>query len=598
MFELLRKLIVPIMLTVLVAFIATIIFSWGGGGFRDRPKDTVGIIDGTEISIKTFDSYYSNLIRQEQQKSDYDISSEKRDEIRRNAWTQLQADFLINREIEKNDITVSPDEIYTFLKMYPPQEVQAAPQFQTDGKFDHQKYINAMVNPENAPFWSSLEQYIIPDLKKYKLQEKVISTVRITPAEILQTFLNEKEKIKIGYIKIDKFAFASEVPEITDEEVLEYYEAHKEDYKLGERAEIDYVKFEKAPSENDWQRAKYEIDDIYDTVMAGGDFADLARVFSQDASAESGGDLGWFKQGRMVPEFDSAVFAMKVDEVSPPIKTRFGYHIIKLLGIKDEERNAAHILIKAEASGETLDQLYRNAQDFANLAREQGFESTAEEYNYEILSSKTPFDKNGLINEELSGNQKIIDFAFANKEGAVSEEVFEDRRGFYVVKVKSRLPESYSPIEDARKIIVSNLKTAKTEQMAVDTARVVHQAIAGGMSMSRAAGKFGFNYNATDFISRSSVIQGVGRDEKIMGAAFALGKVNDISEPVPYRNGVVIMRLLEKQDVNLEEFNQVRDSLETVTLQRKQQDMYRRWYENLISEAKIVSYLDEFYRNY
>ena len=177
------------MLLVLVAFIATIIFSWGGGGFREKPKDTVGVIDGENISIKVYDRYYTNMLRQAQEENDYELPPGKIDEIRKNAWQQLLSDYLINREIEKHGIFVTSEEIYSFLKLYPPQELQSAPQFMTDGAFDYQKYINAMMNPENAPFWASIENYVLPDLKKYKLQEQIIGAVRVTPAEVMESFL-------------------------------------------------------------------------------------------------------------------------------------------------------------------------------------------------------------------------------------------------------------------------------------------------------------------------------------------------------------------------------------------------------------------------
>jgi len=597
MFEMLRKMIGPIMLLVLVAFLATIIFSWGGGGSQDRPRDMVGIINGEEISIKVFDRYYSNLLRQAQQEYDYDLPPGKAEEIRNNAWQQLQADILINREIEKHGILVTDEEIYSFLKLYPPQELQSAPQFMTDGNFDYQKYVNAMVNPENAPFWANLENYVLPDLKKYKLQEQIIGGVRVTPAEVMETFLAEKEKIKLGYINIKNNDFRELVSEATDEEIQQYYDENKENYRVDERALIDFVMFEKEPSENDWQRIRYEIQGIYDSAAAGADFAELAEIFSEDNSASKGGDLGWFKQGQMVPPFDSAVFSMKEGQISEPVKTSFGYHVIKLLGIKDEERNAAHILLKAEASQETLDQLLNNANDFALNARENGFEQTAAQFNYEIKSSPRPFDKGGFISPEIRSNRDISEFALSNPVGQISDP-FELKNFIVVAKVAERIPAGYSSMEEVAINIRSDIKKEKSKQMALDTARTIYDAIKNGSSFNRASSTFGFPYEKTGLINRNSVVPNVGRFPRVTGAGFALKEINETSGPIAYRNGVVILKLLEKVSADLEEFNQIQDSLKMVTLQKKQQDMYRRWYNNLVNNAEIVSYLDDFYRDY
>ena len=597
MFSMLRKMIGPIMLVVLVAFVATIIFSWGGGGFQDRPRDTVGIINGEDISIKVFDQYYSNLLRQARQENDYDLPPGKVEEIRNNAWQQLQSDILINNEIEKHGIVVTSEEIYSFLKLYPPQELQSAPQFMTDGSFDYQKYVNAMVNPENAPFWANLENYVLPDLKKYKLQEQIISAVRVTPAEVMEEFLTEKEKIKLGYINIKDMDFRDLVTEATDEEIQQYYDENKKNYQVDERARIDFVMFNKEPSENDWQRIRYEIQDIYDSAAAGVDFAELAEFFSEDNSASNGGDLGWFKQGQMVPPFDSAVFSMQVGQISEPVKTRFGYHVIKLLGIKEEERNAAHVLMKVEASQETLDQLLNNATDFTLTAREKGFEQVAEEFNYEIKSSQKPFDKVGFISPEIRSNANISEFALSNAIGQISDP-FELRDFIVVAKVTERIPAGYSSIDEVTINIKSDIKKEKTKQMALDTAGTMYDAIKSGSTFNRTSSTYGFPYEATELINRNSVVANVGRFPEITGAGFALKEINQTSGPIAYRNGVVILKLLEKVSADLEEFNQIQDSLKTVTLQKKQQDMYRRWYDDLVKKAEIVSYLDDFYRSY
>jgi len=597
MFTMLRKMIGPIMLVVLVAFVATIIFSWGGGGFSDRPRDTVGVINGQDISIKVFDEYYTNLLRQAQRESDYNLPEGKTEEIRNNAWQQLQNDILMNDEIEKYGIVVTSEEIYSFLKLYPPQELQSAPQFMTDGNFDYQKYVNAMINPDNAPFWANLENYVLPDLKKYKLQEQIIGAVRVTPAEVMEAFLFEKEKIKLGYISIKNNDLRELISEATEEETQLHYDENKENYQVDERARIDFVLFKKEPSENDWQRIRFQIQDIYDSASAGADFTELAEIFSEDNSASNGGDLGWFKRGQMVPPFDSAVFSMEVGQVSQPVKTRFGYHVIKLLGIKEEERNAAHVLYKIEASQETLDQALQFANDFTITARENGFEQTAEEFNYEIKSSQRSFDKDGFIGPVLRTNSKISEFALSNKIDEISDP-FELKDFIVVAKVTERIPAGYSTIDEVAINIRSDIKKEKSKQMALDTAGTIYESIKNGSSFNRASATFGFSYEATELINRNSVVPNVGRFPEVTGAGFALKEINQTSGPIAYKNGVVILKLLEKVSADLEEFNQIQDSLKMVTLQKKQQDMYRQWYTDLVNNAEIVSYLDDFYSSY
>ncbi len=611
MFEFLRKLIFPIIIVVLFFFVAMIILQWGADITRSkRTDDTIGKIDGKKIAVADYDEYYKRLLRQEQENTDYDIPDKKIEELREQAWSQLVSDYLMNKEIEKYHVVVTDEEIFAFLRMYPPKEIQSFPQFMTDGKFDYQKYTAAMVSPENAPFWAQIEAYVLPDLKKYKLQEIILNTVRTTPAEVMDAFMADNEKVKIGYINVSNGAVEPFAPKPTEEEMHAYYDEHREDFKVKARATIDIVGFEKKPSDNDWARVEYLINDIYDTAVAGADFAELAKTYSEDNSAASGGDLGWFARGRMVPEFDSVAWSLKIDEISKPVKTRFGWHIIKLLGRKTEKEtpkgsnkpeivekiNAAHILLKVEPSQETLEQLLKNAQDFVESAKEMGFYAAAKEYNYEVVTS-SPFMKDSYIQPLIGTNKEVSDFVFSNDSGKVGD-VADARDAYCAYMVESRIPVSYTKYEDAKATVARILQKESGEQLAYDTASVIRDAIIAGMTFKKAGEKYGFEYNFADNITRRSTIPGVGGAPEVLGTAFALKSPNSISKPVRYDRGTIILTLLDRISPNLDQFNQVKDSLEVAVLQKKNQDVFNRWFNHIVESANIENNVSKFYHTY
>lgn len=111
-------------------------------------------------------------------------------------------------------------------------------------------------------------------------------------------------------------------------------------------------------------QAKAKAEDVLKQVQAGGDFAELAKKYSQDSSAAAGGDLGLFGKGQMVPEFENAVFALQVGQVSGIVKTKYGYHIIKVTEKKDDQIKASHILIK----GVDVDQYIKDQTTKAKTA--------------------------------------------------------------------------------------------------------------------------------------------------------------------------------------------------------------------------------------
>ncbi len=602
MFEFLRQMIKPIMIIVLVAFVATIIFSWGRGGFGGRPKDVIGIVDGEEISIQLYDRYYSNLYRREQGDSDEEITPEKAQQLRDRAWAQVVADVLMNKEFERRKLQITDKEIFDYLRLYPPAEIQAAPQFMTDGQFDYQKYVSAMVNPEFASFWSQLETYIMGDLKKYKLQEEVLSTVRVTPAEVMEAFLEDNEKVKIGFINIPTSILQNSVADPDDETIAAYYEEHKEDYKIAERAAASLVTFAKEPSDNDWDKIYYQIKEIYDSAVAGEDFAELAMTYSEDGSASNGGDLGWFERDRMVPEFDSAAWSLEVGEISRPVRTKFGWHIIKLVDKKTEpgpnqgiieKRQASHILLRVDVSRETLEQIMANATDFVEVARQDGFEEAAERFNYQITPTQ-PFLENSYI-PPVGRHEQANEFAFGSEPGAISDPM-ESPNLYFVMKLDSLLPAGYNELDKVRPSISYKLKIDKAREMAQDTAQFIYSDLMAGGTFDKTAKKYGFSYEQTDFITRTSSIPTIGSSSEVIGTAFSLPEVNSISEPIMYDRGTAIVTILDKQSPDLTEFNRIQDSLQFVVMQKKHQAAYSRWYDNLISSAEIENYINEFYK--
>lgn len=169
--------------------------------------------------------------------------------------------------------------------------------------------------------------------------------------------------------------------QVARREVEEFFEAYKDSLpKVPEEVELSQIFVVPKPDTALEKQTREKLNAIRDSILAGGDFADFARRYSQDGSAAGGGDLGWAKRGLVfVPEFEAAVFALKEKEISPVIKTEFGYHIIQLLERRGESVHARHILLRVQkgpvsdsAAVEFLRSLRERAmhgESFADLAR-------------------------------------------------------------------------------------------------------------------------------------------------------------------------------------------------------------------------------------
>jgi peptidyl-prolyl cis-trans isomerase SurA len=133
-------------------------------------------------------------------------------------------------------------------------------------------------------------------------------------------------------------------------EVEEFFESYKDSLpRVPEEVELSHIFIVPKPDTSLENITRIQLNGIRDSIMAGGDFADFARRYSQDANGSKGGDLGWAKRGlAFVPEFEEAVFALKEKEISPVVKTEFGFHLIQLLERRGESVHARHILLRTE----------------------------------------------------------------------------------------------------------------------------------------------------------------------------------------------------------------------------------------------------------
>ena len=147
--------------------------------------------------------------------------------------------------------------------------------------------------------------------------------------------VNEKRKAK--YVFLESLKLRSQVT-VTDDDLRQYYEQHKNEYTLPERVKAQHILFKtQGKPADEVEKIKEKARGVLERAKKGEDFASLAKQFSEDTTAASGGDLGDFGRGQMVPEFERAAFSLAVGAISDLVQTQYGFHIIKVNG-KQEAR--------------------------------------------------------------------------------------------------------------------------------------------------------------------------------------------------------------------------------------------------------------------
>lgn len=585
---------------VVVAFVGTIIFAWGMDITRSKTqKNIIGTIDGNDIDFRTYQNYYERLYQQEQAKTNNDLDLATLNTIRQNAWDQLVADYLFNREINARNISVSDEEFYSFLKFQPPPEIRQSEAFlNEDGSFNYQQYLAALADPRYGNFWMQVEYVYRPELSKMKLQDQIISTARVDESEIRDHFLNANEKASVSIINANISRYTNPNLELTDDQIRDYYESHKDDYQAKERVSLDYVLFSKDPTERDWELIKLEAEEIKRMLDQGDDFEELAIAYSEDGSASSGGDLGWFGKGRMVKEFEDAAFALEVGEISEPVRTQYGWHLIKVEDKKKdkdgEQVKARHILLKIKASAETLDQAYAGAQQIRDALSGSDLAGAAEKQGVTVKNTGL-FDEESPI-PDIGYVRNIVKFAFDSEVGTVSP-IFETDALVAIVKLIQKVPAGTSPLEDVSDLVRRDLIDFLAKQKCQLDIEQIWNQINAGTAFDKAAQDNAYEIADTRDISREGYIRGIGNVPQVIGAVFALENPGDLSGPVEYNKGWCIIKLLDRKGADLAKYGEVRDSLEQVLLQEKQRNIFNQWYLSMLASANIEDYIDEFFTN-
>jgi len=597
MMKAMRKLTKQILWIVIAAFVGTIIFAWGMEfSTGKQKKGIIATVNGQDVHLTSFQYLYDQALK-EAEKSEGEVDEQTVNQIREEVWNRMVNEYLLQQETKKRDITVADEELYEYLKRFPPKEIMENPSFQTkEGKFDYQKYLQALADPR-VP-WDQLEPYVRSNLSLSKLQQSVISLVRVTDEEVRQYYIDDNEKVKVKYLQVPVSQFLQSNLFVSDPEVQAYYQAHKEDFKSDQSANLNYVVFEKKPSDMDEEKTKEKLIDIKKEIEEGGDFAELAKEYSEDkGSAINGGDLGWFGRGKMVEAFENAAFALKPGEMSEPVKTQFGWHLIKVFDTKEDEKGkeikASHILLKTQITQETLDQLKLEAEEFADRTKKSDLVKVAQEEKRPV-SSTGWFAKGGYI-RGIGTNAEVEEFAFTSKIGKTSP-VIETSKAFYIFQVKERRPAGISPLEEVKGVINQKLSKAKADSLAYVEAQRIFAQIKVGKSLEEAAKDNNAMYAETEELSRSPSASGIGNVPEFIGTSFSLSPQNPLSPPIKTDQGTFIIEFVSKTRIDDSLFASIKDSLSSVVLQNKQTQVYQDWFAQLRKSAKIEDHRSEYFR--
>lgn len=598
-----RAAVILFVLLVLFVLSMTVGGLVGGANIMDiitgKHPNAIGVINGVEISLQDFDENFTSQMQQYRSQTGAELQDNQIEFIRNQVWNSMVQQVLLAQTFKEKDITAADAEILYRLFEAPPDFLKSLPAFQNEQQqFDEAKYKQAIHDLNTADQWRPIERYMRDFLPREKLEQRLRASVRVTEDEVRREYLNRNQNVKVEYIFINPRDFSAENIDITDEMIERYYKEHKEDYRQPEQRAIEYVIFSTAPTAADTVEIYERANRVLEKARAGDDFADLAEMYSDDAATnQKGGSLDYFARGDLVmfKSFEDDLFGAEQGDIVGPVKSALGLHLIKIEDKRKgdkEELKASHILFKFEPSRKTVNKARDDAQYLAAEAQTTPFADLANEVADTVLT--TGLFVKGLFVPGIGRNQKVANFTFANEVGDVSP-VVEIDKGYLVYRISEMKPENIKPLEEVKTVIKNKLLSDRRMEKAGERAQHVYQEIQTGISFREAAARDSLQVKEPTPFNRAGSVPGVGRDIKFIGAAFALDETGDISAPVEGTRGVYVLKLIEKDKFDEQDFASQKARLAAQMKQRRESLIFNSWYSEIRDKADIKDYRGRYY---
>ncbi|HJH15768.1 MAG TPA: SurA N-terminal domain-containing protein, partial [Bilophila wadsworthia] len=592
---------------------------WGVGGLTGGPSTVILTVNGEPITIQEFQRKYEQLEQQVRaQYPDLDAAGLKAMQLKQQLIQNLILENLIMQEAKRVGIVVTPVELRKLIESFPAFH-------NAEGKFDPDAYVRVIKAQRNTP--GNFEAELRNNMLMNKLRADVTAGAFVPEAEVRDLFRYEGERRILEYVFYPLEDYTSKVT-VDDAQIKDYYEANQASFTVPPQADVEYLLigaealaaaqnisdaavseyYEKnaaqfatpemvrarhililsnaKASAEDQAKAKAKIEEIAQRIKAGEDFGTVAKEVSEDpGSGPQGGELGWFAHGQMVPEFDKASFALNPGELSEPVKTQFGWHLIQL-----EEKKAAG----QKPLDEVKDQIRtRLAQDEASGKVQEALEQV----QLAVIGGKSLKEageplklapqETGLVNtteltEKMGIKPENLPALLAAKPGTVLDTPFVTKTGYVIAKVNESKPQTVKPLDAVKDDIKARLQQDKARTLAFEAANAERKTFTADLP-KELQGKL----KKTEPVGRQGYMGELGMNAELAKAAFA-AKVNEWF-PVAYTldGGAVIARVAEVVTPSDEDWKTAAPQITDAVLNAKREQMFRGFLSLLRSNAKI-----------
>jgi peptidyl-prolyl cis-trans isomerase D len=551
---------------------------------------TVATVDGEEILYTAWQNAVATLEQQQQQRLGRAITLDERRTLEDQAFDELVNEVLLRREYRRRGIAVSDEEIVQAARLAPPPQAMQSPDLQTDGRFDLQKYQRLLASPvaRQSGMLVGLEQYYRTEIPKQKLFDQVASGAYLSDERLWQVYRDRHDSAEVSAVVLRPELLTDTAVSVPDGELSAFYARNKKLFERPGRAVVSLLFVPRTVTAGDSAAARAKIDGLRAEIAGGTAFDAVARRASDDSvSGANGGALGKGARGRFTPQFEEAAYALKVGELSQPVLTSFGWHLIRVESKAGDTLDVRHLLVAIGQSDSSAVRTDRRADSLATRAANQT-EASAFDAGAAALgltpAQAVAFDKEPMT---FAGRYvpSVSAWAFSGVRPGESSDLFDSPEAYFVARLDSLVAGGVAPLADVkdeiRRRLARDKRLAKLRPLAEQLV-----ATARGGSLEAAATQRNLTVERSRRFVRVDAVPGLGQFTEAVGAAFS-APVGQVAGPFRGADALVVFRVESRTEASKATFEAGKAAQRAELLQSLRQQKVEEFLANLREKASI-----------
>ena len=583
-----------IWIVLIVAFVGSfLLYETSGLAGRSPVTTTTAIatVNGEDILLTSWQNAVNALEQQQQQQLGRGLTLDERKTLEDRAYDELVTELLLQQEFTRRGISVTDDEILEAARLAPPPQAMQSPDLQTDGQFDIAKYQRLLASPmaRQSGMLAGLEAYYRSEIPKQKLFDQVASDAYVSDERLWQVYRDRHDSAQISFVVVGQEALTDTTVTVTDADISQYYNRNKKRFTRPGRAVVSLLTVPRSITAADSTDAKARIEKLRAEITAGAKFEDVAKRESSDSSSGAlGGSLGKGGRGRFTPNFETAMYALKPGELSQPVLTPSGWHLIRVDSKAGDTLDVRHILVSIGQSDSSATRTDRRADSLASKAGSQSDPKAFDEAAKTLGLS--PASVVVFENEPLSYAGRYVPsvsaWAFSGVSVGESSDLFDSNEAYYLARVDSLTVGGQQSLADVK----DDVRRRLAKEKRIEKLRPIAEQLASAArssTLEAAAAQRRLQVEKSAPFARVDAVPRMGQFEPAIGASFTV-PVGQIGGPFKAVDGMVVLRVDSRTDASRPAFEADKAAQRQQLVQSLRQQRVDEFLTNLRESVKVV----------